>query len=158
MAQLCHESEFFHAAARAASLCGRFGSRLPFAGRMVFGHPLLVCSAGVVRRTCVARVGGFDPEIRLMEDVEFFTRVMRTCGAHFLPRTAVHYRIGYPSLMHSPNPPEAQLRAERDGVRRMQAKYRRDRGAAEFYCLALFTRWFLRFLCSRVPVVVQATK
>jgi hypothetical protein len=94
----------------------------------------------VVRRECVSGVGGFDPDIRLMEDADFNARVMRKYGACFVDQAALHYRIGYPSLMHSPNPPPAQLEMQREGRRRMRAKYRQEHGAFDFYSLALFTR------------------
>lgn len=139
-AQLQHERRYFARAARIAALCARFGPKGAFAGQMLFDLPLLVCSAGVVRRNCVAGVGGFDPTIRLMEDADFFVRVMRSYGAHFLDRPALHFRIGFPSLMHAPDPSAAQHLLEREGRRRMRAKYRRDYGALEFFTLALFTR------------------
>jgi glycosyltransferase involved in cell wall biosynthesis len=140
VAQLQHEQRFFARAARTAVLCARFGPKLAFAGQMLFDLPLLVCSAGVVRRECVAGVGGFDPAIRLMEDADFNARVMRKYGACFLDRIALRYRIGFPSLMHAPDPPPTQLQAEREGRRRMRSKYRQDHGAFEFYALALFVR------------------
>ena len=115
--QLQHERRYFTEAARRASACGRFGSRLAFTSGMLFGPPMLVCSAGIVRRTCVERIGGFDPEIRLMEDADFFLRLIRECGACFVDRVTLHYRIGSPSLMHSPNPPSAQLEQQLVGWR-----------------------------------------
>ena len=139
-AQLQHERKFFTKAARNAAMCASFGCKLAFAGQMLFDLPILVCSAGVVRRECVAGVGGFDPNIRLMEDADFHTRVMRKYGARFLDRVALRYRIGFPSLMHAPNPPPSQLREQRQGRRRMRAKYHGDHGSVEFYALALFTR------------------
>jgi glycosyltransferase involved in cell wall biosynthesis len=138
--QLQHERHFFARASRSAMLCMRFGRKRALAGQMLFDMPLLVCGAAVVRRECVAGVGGFDPEIRLMEDADFNARVMRKYGAWFVDRAALHYRIGYPSLMHSPNPPRAQIELQRDGRRRMRAKYRLEHGALDFYALALFTR------------------
>jgi glycosyltransferase involved in cell wall biosynthesis len=138
--QLQHERKFFARAARAAVLCTRFGRKLAFAGQMLFDLPLLVCGAAVVRQECVSGVGGFDPDIRLMEDADFNARVMRKYGACFVDRAALHYRIGFPSLMHSPNPPPAQLEMQREGRRRMRAKYRREHGTFDFYTLALFTR------------------
>lgn len=141
-AQLQHERRFFTRAARNAVACGRFGRKLAFAGHMLFDLPLLVCSAGVVRRECVAGVGGFDPTIRLMEDADFYVRVMRRYGACFLDRPALKYRIGFPSLMHAADPPPSQLRLEREGRQRMQAKYLREHGTLEFYALAMSTRVF----------------
>ena len=145
-AQLRDEKRYFADAARKAARCRRFGSKWAFTSRMLFGKALLVCSASVLRRTCVEQLNGFDPEIRLMEDADFHVRAMREFGAYFMDRIAIWYRIGSPSLMHSPNPDELQLQRESSGRRRMQAKYREQRGALEFYALALFTRTALRFL------------
>jgi GT2 family glycosyltransferase len=142
--QLDHERQYFADAARKAALSGRFGSRFAFTGRMLFDKALLVCSSSIVRRKCVARLGGFDPSIRLMEDADFHVRAMRECGVLFLDRTAIRYRVGSPSLMHSPNPTEAQKQGERRGHRQMQMKYRKKHGALEFYALALFARTVLR--------------
>ena len=142
--QLEHERRFFAEAARRAELCSWFGPRWAFAGCTVFDRPLFVCSAAVLRRECLVEVGGFDPEIRLMEDAEFYARVMRSCGACFLDRVALLYRIGTPSLMHAPSPDQVQLQRQKAGRSRMQAKYRRQRGTAEFYALAAFTRLILR--------------
>ncbi len=142
--QLQHERRYFADAARSALACGRFGKRLAFTGRMLFDRPMLVCSAGVVRRECVVSIGGFDPQIRLMEDADFYARVMRQCGAYFLDQVALRYRIGSPSLMHSPSPEPSQVQQQRQGRRRMQAKYLKERGAIEFYALALFTRAVLK--------------
>jgi glycosyltransferase involved in cell wall biosynthesis len=139
-AQLQHERRFFAQAALSAALCERFGRKLSFAGQMLFDLPLLVCSAGVVRRECIAGVGGFDPMIRLMEDADFYVRVMRRYGACFVDRPVLKYRIGFPSLMHAADPPPAQLQLQREGRQRMQAKYLREYGTVEFYALALFTR------------------
>ncbi len=143
-AQLDREREYFADAARKAASSDRFGHRFAFTGRMLFDKALLVCSSSVVRRECVARLGGFDPSIRLMEDADFHVRAMRECGALFMDRTAIHYRVGSPSLMHSQHPTLAQKQGERLGHRQMHEKYRREHGALEFYALALFTRTVLK--------------
>jgi GT2 family glycosyltransferase len=145
-AQLRHERAFFADAARRAGNCCRFGTRRAFAGQMLFDNPLLVCSAGVVRRAAVAQIGGFDPDIRLMEDADFYTRVMRECGAAFMDEVVLHYHVGFPSLMHAPHPPPEQMAAQRAGRRRSQEKYRQRYGTAEFYSLAAFTRLVMRCL------------
>jgi GT2 family glycosyltransferase len=145
-AQLDRERQYFADAARKAASSNRFGSRLAFTGRMLFDKALLVCSSSVVRRECVASLGGFDPSIRLMEDADFHVRAMRECGALFLDRTAIRYRVGSPSLMHSPHPTEAQKQGERLGHRQIHQKYRRAHGALEFYALALFTRTVLKIV------------
>jgi glycosyltransferase involved in cell wall biosynthesis len=144
--QLQHERDYFTRAARKAALSARFGTRWAFTGHMLFDIALLVCSASIVRRECVEALGGFDPAIRLMEDAEFHLRVMREFGARFLDQAAIHYRIGSPSLMHSPDPSPEQLAQERAGRRAMQSKYRSRRGWLEFYLLALMTRGLMRYL------------
>jgi glycosyltransferase involved in cell wall biosynthesis len=144
--QLEHERRYFADAARKAALSARFGARWAYIGLMLFDMVLLVCSASVVRRACIAPLGGFDPEIRLMEDADFHVRVMREFGAHFLNRTAIRYRIGSPSLMHAPNATPAQRQEEIEGGRRMQVKYRNQRGMLEFHALRLMTRAVRRVL------------
>lgn len=144
VSQLDRERRYFADAARKSASSDRFGSRLAFVGRMLFDKALLVCSSSVIRRECLAPLGGFDPSIRLMEDADFHVRAMREFGVLFLDRSAIHYRVGSPSLMHSPDPTEAQKQGERIGHRRLQEKYRKERGAMEFYALALFTRTVLK--------------
>jgi glycosyltransferase involved in cell wall biosynthesis len=143
-AQLGHERQYFADAARKAAVSGRFGSRFAFIGHMLFDNALLVCSSSVIRRECLVRLGGYDPSIRLMEDAEFHVRAMRECGVLFLDRTAIRYRVGSLSLMHSPNPTEAQKQGVRLGRRQMQLKYRKEHGALEFFVLALFARTVLK--------------
>ena len=99
-----------------------------------------------IRRECLARVGGFDPAIRLMEDAEFYIRVMRECGARFIGQTAVNFRIGSSLLMHSPTPDRSQCLMAHAGHRQAQAKYRKEHGLIEFLSLALFTKTVLRVL------------
>lgn len=145
--QLEHEASFFAAGARNAARCGafgRYGRKFAFAARILFGPAMLVCSAAVVRRDCVARIGGFDTEMRLIEDTDLFLRMARTFGAYFMDRTTLHYRIGSPSLMHSPNPPPEQRAAELEGDRHLRAKYRRDHSMLEFFVLRVAARLFLR--------------
>ena len=60
--QLEHERRYFAKAARAALACSRFGAKFAFTAQMLFDSPILVCSAGVIRRECLSKVGGFDPE------------------------------------------------------------------------------------------------
>jgi glycosyltransferase involved in cell wall biosynthesis len=144
--QLRHERHYFNEAARIASVCGRLGTRLAFTSQMLFGHAMLVCSAGVVRRESVERIGGFDPGIRLFEDADFYARVMRECGAYYIDRVVLRYRIGSPSLMHSPTPAPAQLLQQTSGRRRMQRKYLKKRGLLEFCTLVIFARTVLRIV------------
>jgi glycosyltransferase involved in cell wall biosynthesis len=144
--QLDHEHRYFSDAARKAAACARFGTRWAYTATMLFDAAMLVCSASIVRRGCVGALQGFDPEIRLMEDADFHVRVMREFGAHFLDRTAIRYRIGSPSLMHSPTPSASQRQEVTSGSRRMQVKYRNQRGLLEYYALKIFARTALKML------------
>ena len=143
--QLQREIRYFEKAARSSSVCKRFG-RWAFVASMLFGEALLVCSASILRRQCVIQLGGFDPDIRLMEDADFHVRAMREFGAVYIDGVSIRYRIGTRSLMHSPNPSELQLEYERTGHRQMQRKYLKGRGILEFYALALFARSIIGFL------------
>ena len=142
--QLMHERRFFADAATRAASCARYGPKWAFAGRMLFDRTLLVCSACTIRRECVVALGGFDPEIRLMEDSDFFLRAIRRFGAHFIDHTVLQYRIGSPSLLHGIDPDPTRHAEQMQGRRRMQAKYLKERGVFEFLSLALFARTVLR--------------
>ena len=138
--QMRRERAFFRGAARRAAICSKLGPRLGFTAGMMFNRTLLVCGAALIRRDCVQRLGGFDPQIRLGEDVDFFGRAMREFGACFLDREALRYRIGSPSLMHAPVLTEQEIQQHLYGARRMAAKYRNERGRCEFYVLKAFSR------------------
>lgn len=136
---LDHELRYFADAARRARSCNRFGPRLAFGARMLFEPTMIVCSNCVVRRECVAALGGFDPDVAMVEDVEFYSRVMRRFGAHFLDQVTLHYRIG-PSLMHS-RTDDSQIAA---AYKLMHRKYRATYGRADFLALKIFARSVLR--------------
>jgi hypothetical protein len=146
--QLQEEREFFAHAAKAARACQWLGRKLFFCGRMLFDMPLLVCSAGIVRRECLLKVGGFDTDIQLMEDAEFYARVMRECDCHFIDGVSIHFRIGYPSLMHLPSPGLEWFARVRESRRRAQRKYARQHGWGEFLFVALVTRTLVRLIAE----------
>ncbi len=152
-AQLLHEREFFGGAAQRARVCSRFGHKWGFTASMMFRRTLLITSAGIVRRECVQRMGGFDPQIRIGEDVDFYARVFRQGGVYFMDGVSLKFRVGHPSIMHSPPPgkTEAQLQCEaREQLyaarRRTHARYRKEWGTLEFYLLKAFAHGVLRFL------------
>jgi glycosyltransferase involved in cell wall biosynthesis len=141
--QMAHERAFFRGAARRAGVYRRFGSRFGFALGMLFDQAMLVCGAATIRRECIEPLGGFDPEIRLGEDVDFFGRATREFGACFLDRTTLHYRIGSPSMMHAPMLSPQEIEQLRAGWRRMLMKYRRKHGRSEFYAMKGLSRLVL---------------
>ena len=134
-AALADETAYFSCAARRARLCRHLGSTLGFAAQMFFRPTLLVCGAATIRRDCLPELGGFDEELALVEDVDFYARAIRRFGACFIDRTTLRYRIG-PSLMHRPG----QAGAIRDCYRRMHARYRAQHGPLDFYALKGLSR------------------
>ncbi len=144
--QLQHETEYFAEAARLASICRRLGPRSLYVACLMFHWAILVCSAGILRRDCLVRLGGFDPELRLREDVDFYARAMRHFGVFFLDQVGLRYRIGSPSLMHSPKLSESDLQQLREAQLRTNTRYKREWGAFEFYMLKLFARTVLKVL------------
>jgi glycosyltransferase involved in cell wall biosynthesis len=139
--EVSRERQFFAAAARSADARRRFGRRLGYTAHLLFHPTLLVCGAALVRRECVTAVGGFDAELKLMEDIDFYARVIRRFGAQYLDCVALHYRIG-PSLMHRPG---LQPTIERS-YQHIYAKYRREWGLLDFLSVKLFARTVLEVL------------
>jgi glycosyltransferase involved in cell wall biosynthesis len=149
--QLAQERKFFAEAARLARLCRRTGSRLSFVSSQLFRHALLVCSAGVVRRDCVTAIGGFDPSLRIMEDADFYTFIMRRFAVDFIDDVTLYYRISSNhSLMHTASPSEeliAETKANLHTARiRTLGKYRSAFGLHELLVLKVFARTVLRVL------------
>jgi glycosyltransferase involved in cell wall biosynthesis len=144
--QLQHETEYFAKAARLASFCQRLGSRKAFVACLMFRWAIMVCGAGMLRRDCLVHLGGFDPELRLREDVDFYSRAMRRFGVYFLDQVGLQYRIGSPSLMHAPVLTELDLRQLQEAQSRTNARYKREWGAFEFYALKLFARTLLKIV------------
>lgn len=141
--QMRHEQAFFRGSARRAAICRYFGPRLGFTAGMFFNSTLLVCGAAMIRRECVQRLGGFDPHLRLGEDVDFFGRAMRQFGALFLDQVTLRYRIGSPSLMHAPVLGAREVQDLVAASRRMASKYRDEHGRLEFYAMKIWSRLFL---------------
>ncbi len=141
-ADVARETLYFHGATRRARRCGLLGATLGYSAAQFFRPALLVCSAGIIRRECLPVLGGFDEELPLVEDVDFYARAARRFGLHFMDHVALHYRIG-PSLMHGPDR-EAPINAS---YRRMHARYRAEWGALDFYSLKLFSHLTANWLC-----------
>ena len=134
-----HEHAFFANAARRAQLAARVGGKLWMVANLLFADTVLVNSACLIRRDCVAALEGYDPQMPLNEDVEFYCRAIRRFGFAFLDQVVLHYRILPSSLMHG--------RANNDGIvetyRRMYAQYRAKHGAFELLAMKIFSRTVL---------------
>ena len=133
------ERDYFELATKRARACRRFGKKWGFAATMLFDNTLLVCSAAMIRRDCIAALEGFDPNLALVEDVDFFARAIRRFGAVFLDATVLNYRIG-PSLMHRR---DVQPIID-DCYRLMCERYRREWGRWNYLLFKLFARTLVR--------------
>jgi hypothetical protein len=83
----------------------------------------------------VEPLNGFDEELTLLEDVDFYGRAIYRFGAYFTDRVTLHYRVG-PSLMHRPDV-DGEVRA---ASQRMHAKFRRDHSGGELKLMKLFSK------------------
>jgi len=133
------EKIYFERAERRARSCQRLGQQRAFAASLMFKETMLVCSAALVRRECIAAVNGFDVNSRLVEDVDFYSRIARSFGVLFTERVVLHYRIGL-SLIHRPN---VQSIIERS-YQLMHHNYQRQWGRLDFLAMKLFAKTVLR--------------
>jgi glycosyltransferase involved in cell wall biosynthesis len=139
---VAREQSFFEDGAARVRRAARLHSRRWMATNLLFRATPLVSSACILRRECFAPLGGYDGEMSVIEDVDFFLRAIRRFGVVFVDRPVVRYRVGHSSLMHGP-------RGHRDVAsswRRMREKYRRENGAVETRVLHLLSRTALRWL------------
>jgi len=86
-------------------------SRWLYRSHAMFGDYLFLCSGAVIRHEQVVRLGGFNPELRITEDHEFFTRAIMAGGAHFLERISANYRLGSTDSLWNPLEPDANAQS-----------------------------------------------
>ena len=133
---LADQQSYFRSATQRARLGAWLDSPRFLVANMLFKPTVLVNSACLIRRECIEPLHGYNCEIDIVEDVDFFIRAIRRFGFVFLDRVVIHYRTGAPSLMHNLEGDEKALRS----YARIYDKYQHDHGALEFYALKLFAR------------------
>jgi|HubBroStandDraft_1064217.scaffolds.fasta_scaffold03890_6 glycosyltransferase involved in cell wall biosynthesis len=139
---VARERSFFESGAARVRRADRLRSRRWMATNLLFRATPLVSSACILRRECFAPLGGYDEEMSVIEDVDFYLRAIRRFGVVFVDRPVVRYRVGHGSLMHSP-------RGDHDVAgswQRMFDKYRQHNGELETRALHLLSRTILRWL------------
>ena len=136
--KLQHHEDYFIEARRIAL---RLKRPHELSAVLIFGPAILVCSACMARRAAFAEVGGFDAEISVCEDAEFWARIAQATGYVFVDRPVVRYRTGAPSLMHNLAEDDEKLQSS---YRRIQGKYRRTHGLLKFLRMKMWVRSFLR--------------
>jgi glycosyltransferase involved in cell wall biosynthesis len=139
---LTDEQALFARGARRASRLQRLGSARAFAANLLFLDLLFVGGSSLVRRRCVAALGGLPTDTEIMEDVDFLARATRLYGVRYLHRPSLYYRV-WPSMMHSQTDLQAAL--NRSYIR-LQARYRKTFGTFDFYVLKIAARTLLRFI------------
>lgn len=139
---LARERAYFAKAARRAAFAARIPTRHFLVANLLFFETVLVNSACMIRRECIAPIEGYDAAVLMNEDVDFYCRAIRGFGFVFLDRTTVHYRILSDSLMHGRKNDEKLV----DAYRHMYARYRRTHSSAELFAMKLFARTVLRVL------------
>jgi GT2 family glycosyltransferase len=142
---MARECRYFAAAAKRALFWSRLGPRWGFSMAMFASHTLLVCGAAMIRRECAIAAGGFDPEMPIVEDVEFYARCIRAFGVVYVDRVTLNYRI-WESLMHREGVEPLVIQA----YAMMRQKYRATYGAAELLALRIVARladklWLMRY-------------
>jgi glycosyltransferase involved in cell wall biosynthesis len=143
---LQHEREYFAAGLERLRATR---SRMELVTMMLFDRTPFVNSSCTVRRECAEAIGGYSPDVRIVEDVDFYLRAIRRCGFVFVDRPVVRYRTGTPSIMHSLR----DLSVLRQQYKQIYHQYRRDRGRVEFTLLRTYgtLRRLLRRIGRRAP-------
>ena len=141
--KLQQERAFFEGAARRASIAQRLGGKWALSTRLFFDRTLLVCGAAMVRRECIGPLGGFDPCLRIAEDIDFFARAIRRYGGCFVDRVALRYRIWDASIMHTPDLRDEEVA---ESYRKIRARYRERNGDLDYYVSRMITRTLFRVI------------
>jgi glycosyltransferase involved in cell wall biosynthesis len=89
---------YFERAARVARRV-RWSSWLT-AGVIMFRGTLIVNSVCIIRRQLALELGGYDTDLEVYEDVDFYTRGIMRSGHVFVDWPVLCYATGSPSLIH----------------------------------------------------------
>jgi len=134
-------------------------SRWLYRSHAMFGEYLFLCSGAVIRHEQVVLLGGFNPEFRVTEDFEFFTRAIMAGGAHFLQRFSANYRLGSADSLWNPLDLDAPARdAHRAEVQRcLKSRYLKlqaEFGVCRFRAQKIAFKLVARFLdWTFVPLI-----
>ena len=131
-----HEQRFFASASRRLARAAQIGSRYWMTASLLFMETILVNSACMIRRECIAPLEGYDEHMLLNEDVDFYCRAIRKFGFRALDQTVLHYRINVDSLMHGREDNTELIKT----YRRMHQRYRATYGFAETFALKILAR------------------
>ena len=122
---------------RAAALAREGHGRYHTVATILFKGTLMVNSACMIRRSCFGALNGFDSELPLYEDVDFWMRAIRTFNHVFVNCPVLEYRTGASSI-HDLGGDWSPVRA---CYQRIQHKYRAEHGVWEYAALNLYARF-----------------
>jgi GT2 family glycosyltransferase len=140
---LAREHAYFAGASRRAAVAQRLGGRRALSTRLFFDRALFVCGAAMIRRRCIEPSAGFDPDLRIAEDVDFYARAIRRHGGYFVDHVALLYRIWHGSIMHTPTLDPAEVR---DSYRKIHARFRSENGDISYFLSKVLTRTLFRLV------------
>jgi glycosyltransferase involved in cell wall biosynthesis len=113
-------------------------------GIIMFRGTLIINSACMIRRACARELGGYDLDLPVYEDVEFFTRGIRRFGHVFVDVPVLTYSTGLPSIIHDLGDDNRPVGWSYE---RMHAKYKATYGVVDYRCLQIASK------LARVPPV-----
>lgn len=102
------------------------------AGVIMFRGTVLINSCCSIRRSVALELGGYDTEMPVYEDVDFFTRGIRLAGHAFVDRPVLQYSTGLPSIIHDLDGDNSPI-VDAHGT--MYAKYRARWGELDYRAL-----------------------
>ena len=107
------------------------------AGVIMFRGTLLINSCCAIRRSVALDLGGYDADIAVYEDVEFFTRGIRLAGHCLVDQPVLLYSTGLPSIIHDLRGDDGPIV---DAHRQMYEKYRSRWGVIDFRALQVASK------------------
>lgn len=137
------ERLFFVGAARRAARAQWFGRKFALSRRLAFDRTMLVGGAAMIRRPCIEAIGGFDPSLRIAEDIDFYARAIRRFGGYFNDRMALYYRIWNQSIMHTSMLDQNEVQ---ECYRRIHRKFRRDYGDIDYFISKMINKTLFRVM------------
>jgi glycosyltransferase involved in cell wall biosynthesis len=106
-------------------------------GVIMFRGTVIINSCCMIRCDRARQLGGYDPDLSVYEDVEFFTRGIRQFGHVFVPHPVLRYSTGLPSMIHDL---EGETTPIQESYRIMHRKYRNRHGMVDYRLLQIVSK------------------
>lgn len=106
-------------------------------GVILFRGTVLLNSACAIRRDAAVALGGYDADLDVYEDVDFFTRGIRRYGHVFVDSPVLIYSTGLTSIIHDL---DGDTTVIAESNRRAHARYREAHGWIEYRVLQVVSK------------------